>query len=145
VSDVRTLGLDLGDRKLGVAISDPLGLTAQGITTLERVGDVRDIEWLRALCAEREVTRLVVGLPRNMNGSEGPRAEKSRRFARALREALQLPVYLWDERLSSAEAERMLIQADVSRQKRGQVIDKLAAQILLQGYLDAGQPEVDPA
>jgi len=145
VSDSRTLGLDLGDRKLGVAISDPLGMTAQGVMTYERVGDVRDIEWLRGICAEREVTRLVVGLPRNMNGSEGPRAEKSRRFARALHEALGLPVFLWDERLSTAEAERVLIQADVSRQKRGLVIDKLAAQILLQGYLDAGQPEVDPA
>jgi putative Holliday junction resolvase len=145
VNDSRTLGLDLGDRKLGVAISDPLGMTAQGVTTYERVGDVRDIEWLRGICAEREVTRLVVGLPRNMNGSEGPRAEKSRRFARALHEALGLPVFLWDERLSTAEAERVLIQADVSRQKRGLVIDKLAAQILLQGYLDAGQPEVDPA
>jgi len=145
VNDSRTLGLDLGDCKLGVAISDPLGMTAQGVTTYERVGDVRDIEWLRGICAEREVTRLVVGLPRNMNGSEGPRAEKSRRFARALHEALGLPVFLWDERLSTAEAERVLIQADVSRQKRGLVIDKLAAQILLQGYLDAGQPEVDPA
>jgi len=87
----------------------------------------------------------VVGLPRNMNGSEGPRAEKSRRFGAGLREALGLPVYLWDERLSSAEAERVLISADVSRKKRSQVIDKLAAQILLQSYLDAGSPEIDPA
>jgi putative Holliday junction resolvase len=139
------MGLDLGDRTLGVAISDPLGLTAQGVATLSRKSELSDIQQLRSICEEREVTRLVVGLPRNMNGSEGPRAEKSRRFARALHDALHLPVFLWDERLSTAEAERVLIQADVSRRKRGQVIDKLAAQILLQGYLDAGQPEIDPA
>jgi putative holliday junction resolvase len=141
----RTMGLDLGDATIGVAVSDALGMTAQGITTLTRRGGQGDLDALRELCQTHEVSRVVVGLPRNMNGSEGPRAEKSRRFGALLKEALALPVYLWDERLSSAEAERVLISADVSRRKRSQVIDKLAAQILLQSFLDAGGPEVDPA
>jgi putative holliday junction resolvase len=139
------MGLDLGDATIGVAVSDGLGMTAQGITTLARRGGQGDLDALLELCRAHEVARVVVGLPRNMNGSEGPRAEKSRRFGAQLREALGLPVFLWDERLSSAEAERVLISADVSRKKRAQVIDKLAAQILLQSFLDAGSPEVDPA
>ncbi|MHB8417060.1 MAG: Holliday junction resolvase RuvX [Myxococcales bacterium] len=141
----RVLAIDLGDRRAGLALSDPLGVTAQGLPTLERRGDAADVETLRALCAEREVERVVVGLPRNMDGSEGPRAQKSRAFARRLHDALGLPVFLWDERLSSAEAERVLIAADVSRSKRKQVVDRMAAQLILQGYLEAGRPEVDPA
>jgi putative Holliday junction resolvase len=139
------MGLDLGDATIGVAVSDALGMTAQGITTLERQGGEADLDALRALCSEHEVARVVLGLPRNMNGTEGPRADKSRRFGALLKEALGLPVFLWDERLTTAEAERMLIAADVSRKKRAQVIDKIAAQILLQSYLDSGSPEVDPA
>lgn len=141
----RVLAVDLGDKRIGLAVSDALGLTAQGIETLERRGDKKDIEALRGACAEREVERIVVGLPRNMDGSEGPRAQKSRAFARRLHEAVDLPVYLWDERLSTAEAERVLIAADVSRQKRKLVINRMAAQVILQGYLEAGRPEVDPA
>jgi len=141
----RTLGLDLGDTTIGVAVSDGLGLTAQGVTTLPRKGGKGDLDALAELCREHEVTRVVLGLPRNMNGTEGPRAEKSRRFGAQLREGLNLPVFLWDERLSSAEAERVLISADVSRKRRAAVIDKLAAQLLLQSYLDAGSPEIDPA
>ena len=141
----RTLGVDYGDGTIGLAVSDPLGLTAQGAGSLDRVGDRKDLERLAALCAEREVLRVVVGLPLNMDGSEGPRAEKTRAFARKIHERLGLPVFLWDERLSTAEAERVLIQADVSRRRRKEVIDTLAAQIILQGWLDAGSPEVDPA
>jgi putative holliday junction resolvase len=137
------LGIDLGDRTIGLAVSDGLGLTAQGLDTLERHGGQRDVEALRAVCLEREIARIVVGLPRNMDGSEGPRAQKSRTFASHLRETLHLPVFLWDERLSSAEAERILIAADVSRKKRALVIDKLAAQIILQGWLDSGGPETE--
>lgn len=139
------LGIDLGDRTIGLAVSDALGLTAQGLPTLERHGGKVDLEALRVICAEREIQRVVVGLPRNMDGSEGPRAAKSRAFARGLHEALSLPVFLWDERLTTAEAERLLIFADVSRRKRAEVIDKLAAQLILQGWLEAGRPEVDPA
>jgi putative holliday junction resolvase len=142
---IRTMGLDLGDTTIGVALSDGLGLTAQGLTTLVRKGGQGDVASLAELCREHEVARLVVGLPRNMNGSEGPRAEKSRRFATELRAALELPVFLWDERLSSAEAERVLISANVSRKRRAEVIDKLAAQLFLQSFLDAGSPETDPA
>jgi putative Holliday junction resolvase len=140
-----SLAIDLGDRTIGVAVSDPLGITAQGLDTLERHGGQRDIEALRAICQEREVARIIVGLPRNLDGSEGPRALKSRAFGRGLRQALDLPVFFWDERLTTAEAERILIAADVSRAKRAKVIDKLAAQLILQGWLEAGGPEVDPA
>jgi putative Holliday junction resolvase len=139
------LGIDLGDRTIGIAVSDGLGITAQGLPTLERHGGQRDLDALKRVCDEREIARVVVGLPRNMDGSEGPRALKSRAFAIKLREALGLPVFLWDERLSTAEAERLLISADVSRKKRAQVIDMLAAQIILQGWLDTGGPETDPA
>ena len=142
---VRTMGLDLGDATIGVAVSDGLGMTAQGVTTLQRKGGQGDLDALRELCLAHEISRVVVGLPRNMNGSEGPRAEKSRRFGELLKRHLALPVFLWDERLSSAEAERVLISADVPRKKRGEVIDKLAAQIILQSFLDAGSPEIDPA
>ncbi len=137
------LGIDLGDRTIGLAVSDGLGLTAQGLDTLERHGGQRDVDALRAVCAEREIARIVVGLPRNMDGTEGPRALKTRAFAARIHEALQLPVFLWDERLTSAEAERLLIAADVSRKKRAAVIDKLAAQLILQGWLDSGGPETE--
>lgn len=139
------LAIDLGDRTIGLAVSDALGITAQGLDTLERHGGHRDLDALRAVCEEREVGRIVVGLPRNMDGSEGPRAAKSRAFARGLSEALELPVFLWDERLTTAEAERLLIAADVSRAKRAKVVDRLAAQLILQGWLEAGCPEVDRA
>jgi putative Holliday junction resolvase len=139
------LAIDLGDKTIGLAVSDALGITAQGLATLERHGGRRDLDAVRAVCVEREVGRIVVGLPRNMDGSEGPRALKSRAFARGLQEALALPVFFWDERLTTAEAERLLISADVSRAKRAKVIDKLAAQLILQGWLEAGCPEVDPA
>jgi len=139
------LAIDLGDKTIGLAVSDGLGITAQGLDTLERHGGPRDVDALRAVCLEREVARIIVGLPRNMDGTEGPRAVKSRAFARGLREALALPVFLWDERFTTAEAERLLIAADVSRAKRAKVIDKLAAQLILQGWLEAGCPEIDAA
>jgi putative holliday junction resolvase len=139
------LAIDLGDKTIGLAVSDALGITAQGLDTLERHGGHRDFDAVRAVCQEREVERIVIGLPRNMDGSEGPRAVKSRAFARGLHEALELPVFLWDERFTTAEAERLLISADVSRAKRAKVIDKLAAQLILQGWLEAGCPEVDRA
>jgi putative Holliday junction resolvase len=139
------LGIDLGDRTIGLAVSDGLGLTAQGLRTLERHGGQRDLTALQEVCAEREIARIVIGLPRNMDGSEGDRARKSRAFAQSVHTALSLPVFLYDERLSTAEAERLLISADVSRKKRAQVIDMLAAQIILQGWLDSGCPETDPA
>jgi len=131
------MGLDVGTKTVGVAVSDPLGITAQGVTTVRRTGLKRDLAALEALAREREVTRAVVGLPINMDGSEGPRAEASRAFARALEQALGIPVELWDERLSTVAAERALLEADVSRAKRREVIDQVAATLILQGWLDA--------
>ncbi|AMX82801.1 crossover junction endodeoxyribonuclease RuvA [Geobacillus subterraneus] len=136
---MRTLGLDLGTKTLGVAVSDELGWTAQGLETIaidEEHGNY-GLERLRAIIEEYGVDAIVVGWPKNMNGTLGPRAEASERFAARLREEFSLPVVLWDERLSTMAAERMLIAADVSRKKRRKVIDKMAAAVILQSYLDS--------
>ena len=133
----RALGLDVGDKTVGLALSDPLGITAQGLPTLARKSTEADLEALAAICREREVAVLVVGLPLNMDGSEGPRAEVSRRFGEKLSARTGLPVEHWDERLSTVEAERVLLAADLSRKKRKKVIDKLAAQVILQAWMDA--------
>ena len=132
----RILGLDLGSKNIGIALSDPLKITSQGLTTLKRISRAKDLSQLRELVREHDVREGVVGLPLNMDGSLGPQAEKVTREAERLRSELGIPVILWDERLTTVEAERTLLQADVSRSKRKKVIDKLAAQIILQGYLD---------
>jgi len=134
---LRIMGLDLGDRRIGVAVSDELGWTAQGVGVVERHRDGRELEEIERLVREREVSEIVVGLPRNMDGSVGPRGEICIAFADMLRGKLQLPVHLWDERLTTAAAERTLLEADVSRRKRRQVVDKLAATLILQHYLDS--------
>ena len=136
---MRILGLDLGTITLGVAVSDELGWTAQGLETIAIDTERGDygLERLRALIDEYGVDAIVVGWPKNMNGTLGPRAEASERFAAKLREEFSLPVVLWDERLSTMAAERMLIAADVSRKKRRKVIDKMAAAVILQSYLDS--------
>ncbi|ABO67832.1 MULTISPECIES: Holliday junction resolvase RuvX [Geobacillus] len=136
---MRTLGLDLGTKTLGVAVSDEFGWTAQGLETIA-IDEERGhygFERLRAIIDEYGVDTIVVGWPKNMNGTLGPRAEASERFAAKLREEFSLPVVLWDERLSTMAAERMLIAADVSRKKRRKVIDKMAAAVILQSYLDS--------
>ena len=133
----RCMGLDVGDKTVGVAVSDALGLTAQGVTTVERRSWAADLGALQEIAREYEVAQLVVGLPLNMDGTEGPRCVISRAFATRAAEALGVPVDLWDERLSTAEVQRVLIAADVSRKKRKQVVDKLAAQVILQGWLEA--------
>jgi len=133
----RVMGLDVGDRTVGIALSDPLGVTAQGLPTLERTALQRDLDHLEAVCREHEVERIVVGLPLNMDGSEGPRAALTRAFARELERRTGLPLELWDERLSTAQAERILLAADVSRRKRREVIDRLAAQVILQSWMEA--------
>lgn len=135
---MRVMGLDVGSKTVGVAISDAFGWTAQGIETvkineaIEEFGLVR----LGELISQFEVTEIVVGYPKNMNNSIGPRAEASQKFADLLKEAYAIPVVLWDERLTTAAAEKMLISADVSRKNRKKVIDKMAAAMILQGYLD---------
>lgn len=130
------MGLDPGTRTIGVAVSDGLRMTATALTTIRRRKFAQDAEQLAGLVRDRAITGLVVGLPRNMDGSEGPRAQSARAFARNLADRLGLPVALWDERLSTAAAERTLLEADTSRRRRAQVIDALAAQHILQGALD---------
>ncbi|MFZ5469935.1 MAG: Holliday junction resolvase RuvX [Myxococcota bacterium] len=144
---MRAMGLDVGSKTIGVAVSDPLGITAQAVTTLRRKNLAADLKALRELAAEREVAQLVVGLPLNMDGSEGDRAVESRKLGEALAASSGLPVNYWDERLTTVAAERVLLEADVSRKKRRQVIDQLAASLILQGWLDArraGIGEHDP-
>lgn len=136
---MRKMGLDVGTRTVGVAISDALGWTAQGIETIKihEENEEFGIERLAELIREYAVTEVVIGYPKNMNNTIGPRAEASERFAELIKETFNLPVVLWDERLTTMAADRMLIDADVSRKKRKQVIDKMAAVMILQGYLDS--------
>lgn len=129
-------GLDVGERTIGVAVSDPLGLTAQGIGVVRRTRLAADLAELGRLLAPYGITALVVGLPRNMDGSVGPQAERVRSFAEIAARSLAVPLCYWDERLSTREAERTLIAADLSRRRRRQVVDKVAAVVILQGYLD---------
>jgi len=134
---MRIMGLDYGDRKIGVAVSDLLGWTAQGLEVVERRRDGSEMSRIAELVRDYEVEEIVVGLPKNMNGSIGPRGEICIDFADKLKEMLKLPVHLWDERLTTVSAERTLIEADVSRKKRKQVVDKMAASLILQNYLDS--------
>ena len=137
---MRILGLDFGTKTTGIAVSDPLGLTAQGIEIVRRtdpynVGET--INRIKELCTYYKVEKIVLGLPKNMNNTIGERGEHTLKFKEKLEKALNIPVVLWDERLTTVSAENMLISADVSRQKRKKVIDKVAAVIILQNYLDA--------
>ncbi|WP_421616819.1 Holliday junction resolvase RuvX [Brevibacillus sp. TJ4] len=133
----RILGLDVGDKTIGVAVSDEMGWTAQGLETIRRESKEKDLARLNEWIAQYQVAEIVVGLPKNMNGTIGPRAELCQAFATFLQERTSLPVHMWDERLTTMAAEKMLISADVSRKKRKTVIDKMAATLILQGYLDA--------
>jgi len=130
------LGLDLGTKTVGVAVSDLRRVVASPVETLKRTKFTADLERLRALMALHAAAGMVLGLPLNMDGSAGPRAQSSRAYARNLARETGLPVLLWDERLSTAAAEAALLLADTSRAKRAQVIDKMAATVILQGALD---------
>ena len=133
---MRIIGLDVGQKRIGIALSDPMGWTAQGHSVLQR--NLRDdMAPIKALCSEQEVELIVVGWPLNMNGTEGPKALEIKQYARELGDYTGLPTELWDERLTTVTAEKVLIQADVSRRKRKQVIDKMAATFILQSYLDS--------
>jgi putative Holliday junction resolvase len=134
---IRVLGLDVGEKTIGVALSDPLGLTAQGIKTIERKGKKTDIEELRKICSEYTVDTIVVGLPKNMNGTVGPSGEKIINFSEFIKENLNIPVKLWDERLTTVAAHKAMLEADLSRAKRKKIVDKVAATYILQGYLDS--------
>jgi putative holliday junction resolvase len=130
------LGLDLGTKTIGVATSDPARRVATGVETVRRTNFTSDVARLLALAAERKAAGFVLGLPLNMDGSEGPRAQSTRAFARNLARLTELPIALWDERLSTAAVERALIAADVSRSRRAKAIDQHAAVFILQGALD---------
>lgn len=133
---MRSMGLDYGDKTIGVAVSDELGWTAQGLEVIRRSTEEKDVARIRGLISEYGVSEIVVGLPKNMNGTIGPRGELCMAFAQSLREELQLPVHMWDERLTTVAATKTLLEADVSRKKRKLVVDKMAAALILQGYMD---------
>jgi putative holliday junction resolvase len=133
----RVLGLDVGSKRIGVAISDPLGITAQGLETLQRQNKRLDFERLTQLVRHHDVAEIVIGFPLRMSGAEGTQAEKMQRFAEELRERVGLPVHLWDERLTSAEANRLLRETDMSIQRRREVVDQMAAVLILQSWMDA--------
>ena len=126
----------MGARKLGLAVSDPLGLTAQGLETLQRRNQRSDLEYLQRLLQQYDVSEIVVGHPLRFNGLPGAQAEKVEAFAEVLRRRFGLPVHLWDERLTTAEAQRVLRQTNMSIRRRGQVVDRLAATLILQSFLD---------
>ena len=147
---MRLLGLDVGDRTIGLALSDESATLASGLRTLRRSGLKQDLRELADLAREHEVGEVVVGLPRSLDGSEGPQARKVLAFVDALRKAVNVPVATWDERFTTVAAEQALIEGGVSRVRRKDLVDKVAAVLILQGYLDyrkataveAGDPTV---
>lgn len=132
----RVLGLDVGSRRIGIAVSDPLGITAQGLETLERRNKRYDFEHLHRVIRDYEVKEIVVGLPLRMSGAEGTQSEKMRAFAEELHKKFRLPVHLWDERLTSAEANRFLRETELSIEKRGKAVDRMAAVLILQSWME---------
>ena len=137
---MRLLGLDYGSKTVGVAVSDPLGLTAQGVETIWRKQENKlrqTLARIEELISEYQVERIVLGYPKNMNNTIGERAEKSLEFQQMLERRTGLPVIMWDERLTTVEANRTLMEASVRRENRKQYMDKLAAVFILQGYLDS--------
>jgi putative holliday junction resolvase len=136
---MRILGLDVGSKTVGVAVSDAFGWTAQGLKILQinEAGGEFGFDQIGSLIEEYEVSKVVVGFPKNMNNTIGPRGEASQFYADELEKRFGIPVVLWDERLTTVAAEKILLEADVSRKKRKKVIDKMAAAMILQGYLDS--------
>lgn len=132
----RILGLDLGQKTIGVAISDPLGFTAQGLTTIRRSNKEKDIEDLRKICDDYKVETIVIGLPKNMNGTIGPSGEIAMEFGKFIEAEFSIEVKFWDERLTTVAAHKAMLEADLSRKKRKKIVDKVASTYILQGYLD---------
>ncbi len=133
---MRILGLDVGDRHIGIAVSDSLGITAQGLKTIDRKETGQTIAELKLIIEEYDVESIVVGLPKMLNGTTGVQGEKVISFVDEIKREIPLPVILWDERMSTVIAERLLVRADMSRKRRKGLRDKIAASIILQGYLD---------
>lgn len=134
---MRILGLDIGEKTIGVAVCDPLGYTAQGVTTIKRKSKANDIEEIKNICNEYGVETIVIGLPKNMNGTIGPQGEKIMNLGDFIKENTKLPIMFWDERLTTVAAHKVMLEADLSRNKRKKIVDKLAAMYILQGYLDS--------
>ena len=137
---IRIMGLDFGSKTVGVAVSDPLGITAQGIEIVRRTSETKlrkTLARIEALVAEYQVTEFVLGLPKNMNNTSGERVEKTMEFKAMLERRTGLPVHMWDERLTTVAADRTLIEAGVRRENRKEYVDMLAAVYILQGYLDS--------
>ena len=137
LSSGRILGLDVGARRIGIAVSDGLGMTAQGLETLHRRNRRYDLDELRRVIREYEIREIVVGNPLRMSGEVGRQAEKMATFAAQIEHAFDLPVHLWDERLTTAEAHRLLDETEIRNRRRKEVIDKMAAVLILQSFLDA--------
>ena len=133
----RILGLDVGARRIGVAVSDPLGITAQGLDTIHRQNKRRDWAALGEVLTQYDVAEIVVGLPLRLSGAEGTQSEKMRQFADELKTKFGLPVHLWDERWTSTEANRLLRETNLSIEKRGKAVDRMAAMLILQSWLEA--------
>lgn len=131
------MGLDVGSRRIGIAISDPLGITAQGLETLQRQNKKEDYRKLAMLIEQYQVSEIVVGYPLRMSGAEGTQAEKMQAFAEELRKRFKIPVHLWDERLTSAEANRILRESEMSIKRRGEAVDRMAAILILQSWMEA--------
>ena len=140
--EARIMGLDYGEKNIGIAISDPLGITAQPLKVLKHTSLQEDLKNIVELCREYQVSRLVLGYPVNMDGSEGAAAQKTKKFREKLSAASGLEVHLWDERLSSAHAERVLLKADVSRSKRKKVRDVMAAVLILESFMSSPAAEI---
>lgn len=126
----------MGSRRIGIAVSDPLGITAQGLETLQRQNKRQDLAALERVIRDYDVREIVVGLPLRMSGAGGTQSEKMQVFAEELRKRFRLPVHLWDERLTSAEANRLLRETDISIEKRGKAVDRMAAVLILQGWME---------
>jgi len=133
----RVLALDVGSKRIGVAVSDPLGITAQGLETIQRQNKRKDMETLGRLLKDYEVREIVVGLPLRLSGAEGTQSEKMRRFASDLESQFGVTVHLWDERWTSTEANRLLRETDLSIEKRGRAVDRMAATLILQSWMEA--------
>ena len=134
---MRILGLDYGSKRIGVAVCDELGMTAQGLTTIFRKNRRRDLEEIAEFIRTYGVEKIVIGYPIRLDGTEGIECEKIRKFASLLESTFSVPVIKWDETLSTKEAEEILVRANMTRKKRKDIVDKLAASLILQGYLDA--------
>lgn len=134
---MRILSLDVGEKRIGMAVSDILGIIAQQLETLARRNEAYDFKQIRDIVKNKDVSEIVVGFPLNMDGSEGPKAAEINKFIDGLKKECDVPIKIWDERLTTREADRILRAADVSRKKRKKLDDKLAAQLILQSYLDS--------